>query len=738
MRKLFLIIISLLTIGFARSQEMPEKKRPKIGLVLSGGGAKGFAHIGVLRVLEEAGIKIDYIGGTSMGAVIGGLYASGYNATQIDSIFRKTDFDELLTDFVPRSSKSFYEKRNDEQYAFTLPYKKFRIGIPMALSRGTYNYNLLARLTHNVRHIRDFNQLPIPFLCMATDIEKGESVLLNKGSLAQALLASSAFPSLFAPVELDGRFLIDGGVLNNYPIEEVKNMGADIIIGVDVQDNLKNKEALNSATKILTQISNIQMNENTKQKVAATDIYIKPNLKGFGVISFEEGEEIIHRGEEAAFAVYEKLKALGDKQNYKLPVQKTSEKDSLYIGNVKINHLDNYTQAFVIGKLGFKPGKTITYEKLNEGIDNLSATQNFSSILYHFDPNDGKDDMALELVENPIRNFIKFGLHYDDVYKSGVLVNLTHKKTILKNDVASIDIILGDNFRYNLDYYIDNGFSWSYGLRSRFYEFNKNVSTDFKNGTLLNQLGLSSINVDYSDFSNQLYLQNTFIQKFLMGGGLEYKYLKITSNTTEAVNPTIENSDYLSAFGYVKFDSFDNKYFPKKGWLFMGDFQSYLYSTNYSALFNPYSIAKGEIAYATSFFKERLSFKVNSETGFPVGPKSVPFFNFILGGYGYMPVNNFKHFFGYEFASLSGNSFIKSAFVLDYEFYRKHHLNFIANYANVEDDLFKGSEWFLKAKYKGYAVGYGLETIIGPIELKYTWSPNEPKGMTWITVGFWF
>ena len=132
-------------------------------------------------MIEEAGVKIDYIGGTSMGAVVGGLYASGYNAAQIDSIFQTTNFDELLNDYIPRSSKSFYEKRNDESYALVLPFNKFRIGIPEALSKGIYNFNLLSRLTRNVRHVNDFNQLPTPFLCIGTNIETGKQIVLDKG-----------------------------------------------------------------------------------------------------------------------------------------------------------------------------------------------------------------------------------------------------------------------------------------------------------------------------------------------------------------------------------------------------------------------------------------------------------------------------------------------------------------------------------------------------------------------------
>ena len=180
-----LLAVALCLMPFASmAQDTLKKTRPKIGLVLSGGGAKGFAHIGVLKVLEQAGVKIDFIGGTSMGAVVGGLYASGYSATQIDSIFYNTNFDELLQDYIPRSSKSFYEKRNDEMYVITLPFNKLKIGIPIALSKGMYNYNLLSKLTHKVRHVRDFNKLPIPFLCIATDIEKGEPVILRSGCYA--------------------------------------------------------------------------------------------------------------------------------------------------------------------------------------------------------------------------------------------------------------------------------------------------------------------------------------------------------------------------------------------------------------------------------------------------------------------------------------------------------------------------------------------------------------------------
>ncbi|MBM6500522.1 patatin-like phospholipase family protein [Flavobacterium macrobrachii] len=730
---IFLIITSalLLPSSIFSQDTIPRKK---IGLVLSGGGAKGFAHIGVLKVLEQAGVKIDYIGGTSMGAVVGGLYASGYSATQIDSIFHNTNFDELLQDYIPRSSKSFYEKLNDEKYAISLPFNKFKIGIPVALSKGMYNYNMLAKLTHNVRHIRNFNQLPIPFICVATDIETGKEVLLRKGYLAQAMMASSAFPSLFSPVEIDGKILIDGGVTNNYPAEELRKMGAEIIIGVDVQDDLKDRESLKDATRILVQITNLEMINKMKEKTKITDIYIKPDISNYGVISFDEGKEIIKKGEEAAFAVYDQIKKLGT-ENEAQHLEKVDE--CLDVQGITISKMDNYTRSYVVGKLRFKAPKEINYDDLKTGINNLNATQNFSRISYSLEPKDNGDELKINLSENENKTLLKFGLHYDGLYKSAILVNVTHKKSVFKNDVLSIDLALGDNIRYNLDYYIDNGFYWSFGIKSRFNKFNRNVKTDFNDGALFEQTGLNSLNMDFSDLTNQIYVQSVFIQKYLIGAGLEHKYLRIETENLDDTDRIFENSTYISAFGYLKYDSFDNRYFPKNGLLFSGDIQTFLYSSDYTKEFKRFSIAKGEIGFAKNFAK-KWTLKIQSEVGFKIGNESVDFFDFVLGGYGNLTINNFKHFFGYDFLSISADSYIKSCFTVDYEIYKRNHFNFSANYANLENNLFETGNWFSRPKFSGYAIGYGYESVVGPIEIKYTWSPELPKGYTMINVGFWF
>ena len=727
---LFLVGVFLFSFQNSFAQE---QKRPKIGLVLSGGGAKGFAHIGVLKVIEEAGVKIDYIGGTSMGAVVGGLYASGYNATQIDSIFHKVNFDELLNDYIPRSAKSFYEKRNDETYAITLPFSNFKVGIPQALSKGLYNFNLLSRLTRHVRQVNDFNQLPTPFLCIGTNIETGQQVVLNKGNLAQAMLASAAFPTLFTPIEIDGQLLIDGGVANNFPVDEVKNLGADLIIGVDVQDGLWDKAQLKNATKILVQITNLHSIEQMKNKIKGTDIYITPDIKNFGVLSFDRGREIIQRGEEAAFAAYEKIKILTDDNNYFKKPKLSVLKDSLKLAQINTTKLSKFTTDYVFGKLGFKPNTPITYGHLESGINTLLATENFHSISYSFKNNERGEALELQLAENPIYTYLKLGLHYDELFKSAILVNITHKNTLFKNDLASLDIILGDNFRYNLDYYVDNGFNFSYGFKSQLSQFNRNITQEITKSIL--DTGVNQINVDYLDLSTRAYVQKGIAQRFLFGAGVELKYLHISSKTI--TNPIIDKSSYWSGFGYVKYDSFDNKYFPKKGWSFTSDFQSYLFASDYHNDFKPFSIVKAEFSKAFSL-SNAITFKFQGDAGLPIGNDGIPFFNFVLGGYGYNSLNNFKPFFGYDFLSVAANSFIKASGTIDFIFFNKNHLNFSANFANMEQNLFKSKDWISLPNYSGYALGYGLETRIGPIEVKYSWSPELTKGYTWFGVGFWF
>jgi NTE family protein len=741
MNKKLLFFLLFLTglLGHAQQED------PKVGLVLSGGGAKGLAHIGVLKVIEEAGVRIDYIGGTSMGAIVGALYSAGYTAHQMDSIFQEVNFNILIQDELPRSAKTFYEKRDSEKYAITLPFDNFNISFPSALSRGQNVYNLISKLTLHLNDKQDFSDLPIPFFAVATDIETGEEVILDSGHLPQAISASAAIPSLFSPVMVDSRLLTDGGVVNNYPVRELRNRGAEIIIGVDVQDTLVGREELRSVFEILTQINNFNTIADMKEKAAATDIFIKPDISSFSVMSFDKGEDIIKSGEVAARDQLSSFKELAAKQKTPVIQRKSIPAfESLYINDVRIEGNTSYPRSYILGKLKLKYPAEITYKDLNLGINNLSATRNFQRINYRLVPLHSGYVLVVQLEENPSKTLLRMGIHYDQVYKSGALVNLTHKSLLVTNDVSSLDVVLGDNFRYNFNYYLDKGYYWSFGLRSRFNAFSHGVSFDFasENADFEGE-GINQLEIDYEDFTNQIYVETLFQQVFSLGIGVEHKNLDISSETLGSSDPdedftgVFDRSDYYSSFGYLVYDSRDFKYFPTKGVYFNGDFHWHLLSSNFHQNFSPFSVAKGTVGYIISP-TSKISTRISSEAGFRIGSRSNNIFDFFLGGYGNDFINNFTPFYGYPYIGISGDSYIKGLLEVDYRFLRNSHFILSANFANVQNELFETGEWLTWPDYTGYAVGYSLETFLGPVEVKYSISPELKESQWYFSLGFWF
>ncbi|WP_299221585.1 patatin-like phospholipase family protein [uncultured Aquimarina sp.] len=724
----------------------PEDQDVKVGLVLSGGGAKGLAHIGALKIIEEAGIRIDYIGGTSMGAIIGSLYASGYTAKELDSIFRAVDFNVLIQDDLPRKAKTFYEREDSEKYALTLPFDDFKIGLPQGLSKGQNFFNEFARLTSHVHEVNDFSKLPIPFFCMSTNIATGEQILLDKGYLPEAVSASGALPSIFSPIELDGILMTDGGVANNYPIEEIRKKGAEIVIGIDVQDSLMPRDQLNSVTNIMLQISNFRTIKAMKTKMPETDVYIKPSISEFSLISFDQVDKIIANGEKAAFANYEKLRAIKRRQKIsESSVKIPKDSDTLLINSLVISGNQRYTRSYIKGKLKLKlkNPKTTTYKKLYEGINNLSATGNFDRVSHRLIDKESGKELVLNVKESENTMLLRLALHYDDLYKTAALVNFTKKSLLFNNDVLSFDVALGDNIRYNLDYYIDKGFYWSIGLKNSLNRFNRNVEYDLvREDFSLPDIEVNKINLDYLDFKTQFYLETLLNQTFSLGLGAEYRRFRLISETIgededQLPRVVFDNSNYWSAFSYLKFDSYNNKYFPSSGFFFDGNVNYYLFDDNPNSENSNFVIAKADFGYAFKVF-DKTSVNLGVSAGNRWEEQNVRSLNFFVGGFGAKMINNNIPFYGYDFLSIVGDSFTKAAITLDYEIFPKNHINLAANYANVGNRLFENGGWLESPEYSGYALGYGLETFAGPIQVKYSYSPEQKEGEWFFSVGFWF
>lgn len=744
MKKLLFILL-ILPINVIYSQET-ESNDIKVGLVLSGGGAKGLAHIGALKIIEEAGVRVDYIGGTSMGAIVGALYASGYKASQLDSIFKSLDFNTLIQDRIPRNAKTFYEKDESEKYALTLPFDNLEVSFPSSLSKGQNVYNLLSKLLSHVNTIEDFSELPIPFFCIATDVETGKEIILDKGYLPRAITASGALPSLFSPQEIDGKLLIDGGVVNNYPVEKVKAMGADIIIGIDVQDSLRSRTRLKSVFDLAMQIGSYRTIKDMVDKKAMTNVYIKPNIEEFTLVSFEQGHEIISEGEKEARLFLNILENIAKEQVkgkiIKPPVLKN---DTLLIGSVEIMGNENYTRSYIMGKLKLKTPTNTLYSRFSEGINNLAATGNFQDINYQLIENGkGETKVSLRVREKKSKTLLRLGAHYDDLFDTAALINVTEKRIFTNNDILSFDFIVGDHIRYNLDYYIDKGFYWSIGLNSNYNFFDLEVPISFVSNESMFDLDttLNHILLQYGDVSNQIYVETLFGRTLLFGIGAEHKWLRYLSETygvdeNEGLKTIFENTNYISSYGYLKYDTLDDKFFPNSGIYFDADIHLYMMAFGMNERIDQFSIFKFKGQHSLSL-SEDISMRYSGEAGFKIGGEDTSSLDFLLGGYGFRKFNNLIPFLGYEPLSLRGSNYLKSNITFDFEFLKNNHINLFANVANIGDDLFEDDEWMNIMKYSGYGVGYGFESLLGPIEIKYSYSPERERGEWHVSVGFSF
>jgi NTE family protein len=729
--KLSLLLV-LLSFGISS-----QNKQPKIGLVLSGGGVKGFAHIGVLKEIDKAGLQIDYIGGTSMGAIVGGLYAYGYSGLQIEEIILKTDFLALLKDDLPRSSEPFFEKEYGEKAIVTLPVNKWKVGFPKGVSKGQNVINLLTELFYSADKNQDFSKLSIPFFCVATDVENGAPVVLEKGSLPIALRASSSIPSILNPVEIGDKLVIDGGIANNFPVSTLREKGMDVIIGVDVQGKLFQKDKINSLVALMNQIISYKMYNKTDQEKKKLDVYIHPEILKYGMVDFDKTKEILEIGDAKAKEYSAVFKELAKKQLVKKTRKKRAfNTDKFLISDIKIEGTQNYTRAYFLGKLNARVGDSLSRNDITKKIYLLSATRNYDRIEYELiKKKNGSYLLDFKIKESNEDANLKIGVHYDLLYKSSVLATYNHKHLFKKNDLFSLDLLLGDNLRYNLNYFVDNGFYISYGFRSRYNHFRSNS----KYAQDLSAPDVANINLSYTDVTNQLFFQTTFNRKFALGVGIEHKWIKASTETLATKfnsESILDKSNYFNAFGYLKLDTYNKKYFATKGYFADLNFKWFAASTDYNNDFKAFYQAKGTLGFAATI-ADRFTFQNTNEAGFTINKPTSNVFDFYLGGYNQNYVNNFVSLYGYEFSDLSNNSFVKSEFNLRYRIGDVHYASFIANYARLEEDVFTHLDLFKDIK-SGYAVGYSYDSLIGPIEIKYSWSPDNNENHWLFNLGFWF
>ncbi len=425
------------------SQALPsasKSQRPKIGLVLGGGGARGSAHVGVLKVLEELHIPIDYIAGNSMGAIVGGLYASGMSPDEIGHELKTIDWDDTFDDAPPRTDRSFRRKLDDNLY-MVKPKLGFsddgKVKTPLAYIHGQKFDLQLSRLTLRAANIHDFNKLPIPFHAVATDLETGQAVVLQSGELARAIRASMAVPGAFDPVEIDGKLLVDGLVANNVPVNVARDMGADIVIVVDVGSGLYKRDQIKGALDVVAQLTNILSERNVEQQLAtlkSSDILIKPQLGDLGSGDFDRAGEGIEIGEQAAREMLPALQRLSvDQARYTQFVARQAVPDKVpVIDFVRIDNQSRIGDATILSHITLQPGQPLNSAQLDKEINEIYGLDVFETVRYEVVEEGDKTGLVLHVKEKSWGpNYLQFGVELssnfsdESSYNLGVLYSRT-------------------------------------------------------------------------------------------------------------------------------------------------------------------------------------------------------------------------------------------------------------------------------------------------------------------------
>ena len=385
--KFYLSKFFLLFIFLCSTLAVAKEPRPKIGLVLSGGGARGLAHIGTLKLIDSLQIPIDYVVGTSMGGIIGGLYAAGYTGNEIEKYALAADWNEILEDRPPRSETPYLQKKNDGEFQIEFGFDGFSLTLPGGLIGGQNISLRLANLTSAVGTIRNFDNLPIPFRCVAIDLLTGDVVILKEGSLSKAMRATMSIPTVFSPVEWGDSLLIDGGVLNNFPADVLKEMGADIIIGVNAGSQLLPREEIKSLLDVLEQTMVLTDYPKQKENYKLCDVLIKPELDGFTTTDFDEDQvnEIIRRGNSAATANKKKFIEFKNKYVYD-PFQSIvdgvpTSKEPL-ITTIILSGESSYTLEYLYELIGHAPNDYLDLIKLQDRVSAMKTSGLFSEVEY--------------------------------------------------------------------------------------------------------------------------------------------------------------------------------------------------------------------------------------------------------------------------------------------------------------------------------------------------------------------
>ena len=750
------------------------RHRPTVALVLSGGGAKGAAHVGVIKYLESIGMPVDVVMGTSMGGLVGGIYALGYEAEQLDSIIRGIDWDMALSDKVPRDYLSYSAIKYKEKYVLSFPFlydKKdymrkiesdqqytrrvddihFGAGeadatnmvkdnllgsLPSGMVYGQNVNNIFSSLSVGYQDETDFYDLPIPFLCVATDLVSGTAKIWTEGKLNTALRSTMSIPGLFAPVRVDGMVLVDGGMRNNYPTDLAKKVGADIVIGVNLSEGYKNYNEINNLADIINTGIDMLGRTSFESNIDIPDVNIKPDLHEFNMLSFDDRsiDTIINRGYQAALTVAAKLDSIKAVVGSDRTVFHNDPADDIrlrkvLVSGVEIAGVDDKESLYLMNKIKVGAGSRMGNAEIEDAVATIFGTNAFDYVNYELLGDEEPYRLRFNCKRGPICQ-LGLGGRFDTEEIVSVLVNLG--VGVHKIQGSSLDFTgkVGTNPNASLTYSYISPKGMSFNVMAGVRYTDRNTFS----------IGDNRFRINFLDVRQEIFLSNIKWSTFFLKTGFRNDYYNVNSVMAEQAFGDYDvnqlSNDYVTFFFNARKDSFDNAYIPTKGksfglsydWVFGGGPQKF---NNFHAFtLDAKQVVGGD----------RFAFIPSVNIRYLLGDEvPVPFTNTIGGSMAGRYLDQQIPFIGINNAAAMQKILGVARADWRVKLLKNNYLTAIANYALSCDEISAFKNWNEDvAGYLGCGLQYTYNSIVGPISLNAHWSNYTHKVGLYLSLGFDF
>ncbi|WP_284464075.1 patatin-like phospholipase family protein [Chryseobacterium sp.] len=754
-------------------------KDTKFGLALSGGGAKGFAHIGILKIIDSLGIKVDYVTGTSMGGILGGLYAMGYNADQLKKTIYKVDWNRILSNKIPYSKVNISEKDEYDKYILEFPVVKGVPTLPSSYIEGQYMGEVLNTLTFNAKHINDFSQLRIPVELTSSDIENGGLIMQKKGSLPLAIRSTLAIPAAFAPVYIDGKLLVDGGLDRNYPANEVRQMGADFVIGGYTGFRLFTKKEIENPMKMIYQTHAIRSVEDFKHQKALSNVlvdFVDP-LGDITTKDFARFRRIIKIGEIEAKKHLPEFVALAEAQRKAGITYEHEMIEEVKLPTIKFTFneengtpLTDPVEIDVIKKeLRLSEGKYYDAKTVNESIDRVFGMRQYEKVYYTY--TNAGDGLIMNIFVKKIKKgAFKLALHYDTEQSVGIIVNYTYRNILANRSrfLATVDV--SERFKARLAYqrFLGSGDHWWLDLEAKIVHLKSNDLT-FRVFSLDEDYNTRFPNHMYRNITGKIALNYNISPNAFISLGTEFSTERMYSLLDKVDQAKFDNYskklyNHSNFNTFLKFEqnNLNKRYFFTRGnhlqvstrFYYGNQYELYDLETVQPLLY-PLLNPKDSYYYEP---KNLVSFTLNENFAYPITRRLAAKANVFLGtSFGaqredkvpYLFLNQKYNLGGSEYNSdllnpefnglrqkeLPMTSVAKLGLSLQYRIMKKLYLSPSFTYGKVSDEFSPFNDSY---DMFGYGVNLGYESLLGPINLNISRNNQLDFSRIYFSIGFKF